>query len=89
MLEEHKECSYEKIIPTLLKFFYDEDLLSEEFLLAWDDGKSKNFDLNFLYSEEIDQNFNNNSQQILKWLRKYNLKIIKIFIKLEMMNRRV
>ena len=68
-LEEHKDCAYEKYIPTILKFFYDEDLLSEEFLLDWDDGKNKNTQQNFVYKEELDDAFRKYSQPILTWLR--------------------
>lgn len=70
MLDKHKEHGFEKYIPTILKFFYDKDLLSEEFLLAWDDGKYKGAEeKNFIYKEEIDEIFKKNSQQILTWLR--------------------
>ncbi len=70
LLEKHKESGFEKYIPTILKFFYDEDLLSEEFLLAWDEGKYKGTESkNFLYKEETDEAFKKNSLQILAWLK--------------------
>lgn len=70
MLVQHKENSYEKYIPTILKFFYDEDLLSEEFLLDWDEGKLQDeFKKNFLFNEEIDNAFKKSSEEILKWLK--------------------
>lgn len=50
--------------------FYDEDLFSEEFLLAWDEGKYKDSESdNFLYKKDLDERFKTYSQQILTWLR--------------------
>lgn len=70
LLDKHKDCSYEKYIPTILKFFYDEDLLTEDFLLAWEDGKYQpEKEKNFLYKKEIDEAFKEHAKQILTWLR--------------------
>ena len=67
---KHKDYGYEKYIPTILKFFYDEDLLSEEFLLAWEEGKYKGSEeKSFVYDNEVDEAFKKSSQQILTWLR--------------------
>lgn len=70
LLEKHKECDFEKYIPTILKFFYDEDLLSEDFLLEWESGKYREQEQkNFVFKQETNENFKKFSQQILTWLK--------------------
>lgn len=72
LLIEHKEAQFEKYIPTILKLFYDEDLLSEEFLVDWGDGKlASELKKCRLYNEEIDNIFKKAAEQILNWLRYY------------------
>jgi len=60
---------FEKYIPTILKFFYDEDLLSEEFLLDWDKGKfNPMLIMDFRYQKSVDEKFKAASKPIIKWL---------------------
>jgi len=35
----NKQVDFAKYIATILKLFYDADVLSEEFLLGWGEGK--------------------------------------------------
>lgn len=49
----------EKYFPTVLKFFYDADLLEEEFLVAWYDGgvwaKEEELVRHFLWDKELNE----------------------------------
>jgi len=66
----NKEVEYEKYVPTILKLIYDEDLLTEEFLLAWEEGKyEEQCKTDFRYSKEIDEKLKLASKPILDWLK--------------------
>lgn len=39
ILEENKSQDYTQYISTLLKLFYDEDLLTEDYLISWGQGQ--------------------------------------------------
>lgn len=61
---------FEKFIPTILKFFYDEDLLSEEFLIDWDSGRfNPLLIMDFRYQKSVDEKFKACSKPIIKWLK--------------------
>jgi len=65
----HNIAEFEKYIPTILKTFYDEESFSEEFLIAWDDGKLEGLEKHFLYDEKRNTLFKENARPILDWLR--------------------
>lgn len=70
LLVEHKANEYEKYISTILQLFYDKDLLSEDFLLEWDDGKlNESLKKMKLYNVETDALFKKNANDILSWLK--------------------
>jgi translation initiation factor 5 len=61
---------FEKFIPTILKFFYDEDLVSEEFLIDWDKGRfNPLLIMDFRYQKAVDEKFKNCSKPIIRWLK--------------------
>eukprot|EP00825_Cyclidium_porcatum_P044486 TRINITY_DN6543_c0_g1_i4.p1 TRINITY_DN6543_c0_g1~~TRINITY_DN6543_c0_g1_i4.p1 ORF type:complete len:433 (-),score=67.50 TRINITY_DN6543_c0_g1_i4:242-1540(-) len=68
LLEQNKSQDYSQYIATILKLFYDEDLLEEEYLLKWnlESQVKKN---HFLYDEERNRKFINESAQFIKWLQ--------------------
>jgi len=68
LLEVNKETDFTKYIPTILKFFYDEDLLTEEFLVAWDEG-TVDLKEHPLYNEEIDARFKQAAKAFTEWLK--------------------
>jgi hypothetical protein len=58
-----------KFIPSILKFFFDEDLLSETFLSEWPEGKfKKDFRKHNLYSRNNNKIFINNSEAFIQWV---------------------
>jgi hypothetical protein len=60
----------EKFIPTILKLFYDEDFLTEEFLCEWNDGKfTPIFMMDFRFDKERDAKFKANAKQFIEWLK--------------------
>jgi len=70
MFAKHKDVQWEKYIPTILKLFYDEDLMSEDFLLGWDDKKlDEVLRKDSRFNQEIDDKFKGASKDILNWLR--------------------
>lgn len=65
-----KGMGYEKYIPTILKFFYDEDLLTQEFVISWADGKEEEkLKQVFHYNAEYDAEFKKQSASMIEWLR--------------------
>jgi len=70
LLVKNKDLSFEKYVPTILKLFYDEDLLSEDLLVDWDDGKlTDTLKKDYRYSEEINEKFKEASRPIIDWLK--------------------
>jgi len=70
MFAKHKDVQWDKYIPTILKLFYDEDLMSEDFLLGWDDKKlDEVMRKDSRFNQEIDDKFKGASKDILNWLR--------------------
>ena len=66
----HEDQKFEKYIATILKLFYDDDLLSEEFLVDWADGKfTPIFMMDFRYEKERDTKFKTNAKPFVDWLR--------------------
>lgn len=69
LLVRNLSQDFEKYIPTILKFFYDEDLLSEEFLIDWDKGKlNPKLIMDFRYQRPVDEKFKACSKPIINWL---------------------
>jgi translation initiation factor 5 len=67
---KNKEVQWEKYVPTILKLFYDEDLLTEEVILNWADNKfEEQLKTHFRYSKEVDEQFKVASKPIIDWLR--------------------
>jgi len=67
---KNKDVQWDKYIPTLLKLFYDEDLLTEDFILDWADNKyEEQLKADFRYSKEIDDQFKAAASQFVEWLR--------------------
>jgi translation initiation factor 5 len=67
---KNKDVSWDKYVPTILKLFYDEDLLTEEFILEWADNKfEEKQKADFRYSKEVDEQFKTASKPIIDWLR--------------------
>jgi len=55
LLIRNKEFDYEKFVPTIIKFFYDEELFTEKFLLEWKDGKHEDkLKGDFRYNQDND-----------------------------------
>jgi len=70
LLIRHLSQDFEKYIPTILKFFYDEDLLGEEFLIDWDSGRfNPRLIMDFRYQKSVDEKFKAASKPIIKWLK--------------------
>lgn len=70
LLVRNNSFVFEKYIPTILKFFYDEDLLSEEFLIDWFDGKfNSKFIMDWRYLKNVDEKFKAASKPIIQWLK--------------------
>lgn len=70
LLVKNLSMTFEKFIPTILKLFYDEDLLTEEFLLDWEKGKyNTKFIMDFRYQRPVDEKFKAASKPILDWLK--------------------
>lgn len=70
LLVRNTSQNFDKYIPTILKFFYDEDLLTEEFLLDWDSGKfNPKLIMDWRYQKSVDEKFKNASKPIIKWLK--------------------
>jgi len=70
LLVKNDSSTFEKYVPTILKFFYDEDLLTEEFLLDWEKGKyNTKFIMDFRYQKPVDERFKAASKPILDWLK--------------------
>jgi len=71
----------EKYIPTILKFFYDEDLLGEEFLIDWDSGKlNPRLIMDFRYQKPVDEKFKAASQPIINGLSTIYIFVLSKFI---------
>lgn len=65
-----KGMGYEKYIPTILKFFYDGDLLMQEFILSWAEGKEvEKLKQVFHYDPEFDAEFKKHSASMIEWLK--------------------
>jgi len=70
LLVKNPPHEFERYIPTIVKFFYDEDLLSEEFLIDWDKGKfNPKLIMDFRYQKAVDERFKSASKPILSWLK--------------------
>ena len=70
LLVKNKEVDLEKYTSTIVKFFYDEDLLDEETLIDWDDNKlDSKISIDFRYNKEVDEKFKKFSRTILDWLK--------------------
>ncbi len=70
LLVKNEEQKFEKYIPTLLKMFYDEDLLTEEFLIDWDDGKfNPIFMMDYRFLADKDYKFKTNAKAFVNWLK--------------------
>eukprot|EP01017_Pseudomicrothorax_dubius_P041580 TRINITY_DN6665_c0_g1_i2.p1 TRINITY_DN6665_c0_g1~~TRINITY_DN6665_c0_g1_i2.p1 ORF type:complete len:317 (-),score=134.41 TRINITY_DN6665_c0_g1_i2:134-1084(-) len=68
-LIRYKEKGYEKYIPTILKLFYDNDILSDEFLSEWSQGKKlEALKSIFSFNEELDQSFKTHAESFISWL---------------------
>ena len=59
---------FEPIIPTLLMEFYENNLLTESYLKAWQTS-SKDLKFHFLFNEAKDDEFKTYSKQMLEWLK--------------------
>lgn len=60
---------YEKFVPTILKFFYDDDLLTEEYLVEWYDGKhNSKLMMDYRFDVEKDKKFRQASKSFVEWL---------------------
>lgn len=70
LLVRNNSFVFEKYVPTILKFFYDEDLLSEEFLVDWYEGKfNSKFIMDWRYLKNVDEKFKKASKPIIQWLK--------------------
>lgn len=68
LLEQNKHTDFLPLIATLLKIFYDADLLEEVFLIKWYEGQVIN-KTHFLYDEARNKTFIQQSAQFIKWLK--------------------
>jgi hypothetical protein len=69
-MEIHKEIKFDKYVSTICKFFYDEDLISEEIFLEWFDEKIPDLDkIYYLYSTETDARFRKAASEFCNWLK--------------------
>lgn len=61
---------FEKYVPTILKFFYDDDLLTEEYLVEWYDGKhNSRLMMDYRFDVEKDKKFKLSSKAFVEWLK--------------------
>lgn len=56
-LEANKEKDFAKFLPTILYNVVKEGLLTEEFLVQWNQSQIKDIDTNFLYNAARDADF--------------------------------
>ena len=70
----HAREKFQKLVPTILKLFYDQDILTEQVLLDWSKQKEKSqiekfFKNSFLLKVDNNTQFLEDAQQIIDWLR--------------------
>lgn len=59
-----------KAIPTILKAFHDEDIVSDEFLIEWSEDKFVEFSANHhLYNKENNDKLKSAAQVFIDWLK--------------------
>eukprot|EP01016_Furgasonia_blochmanni_P041043 TRINITY_DN5290_c0_g4_i3.p1 TRINITY_DN5290_c0_g4~~TRINITY_DN5290_c0_g4_i3.p1 ORF type:complete len:411 (-),score=130.53 TRINITY_DN5290_c0_g4_i3:563-1795(-) len=68
LLVQPKDANYEKYVPTILKLLFDVDLLSEEYLLGWAEGK-EDLSKNAIYQKDVDDKFKTLAAPFIEWLK--------------------
>jgi len=61
------ETDFTKFVPTILKYFYDANLLTEEILIQWGQGKLEVAD-HILYEESLMKKFIEAAAPLISWL---------------------
>ena len=70
LLKKNASIGFEKYIPTILQLFYKEELLSDEVLVEWDEGKlNAKFMMDFRYDKMIDNKMKEASRPFLDWIK--------------------
>ena len=70
LYETFKSHALEKFIPTILHSFYDQDLLSEEFLLEWDNNAYlMNMKGDPRFKVEFDKQLKEDVKAMITWLK--------------------
>ncbi|EGR30622.1 hypothetical protein IMG5_127620 [Ichthyophthirius multifiliis] len=64
----YQNQDFTQYIPTILKIFYDNNLISEQIIVDWADNKIDLKD-HFLYNEIFNNKFKEDTNQIVEWLR--------------------
>jgi hypothetical protein len=67
--ETHKDVELEKYISTFMKLFYDDDLLTEEFLLSWHEETPEAMKDSFIYNSESDKKMKDLALPFINWLK--------------------
>jgi len=68
--KRNNTVDYQQYVATILKLFYDVDAFTEEFLLAWDEGKfSEKMKTDFRFVKEQDDKFKEAAKPFVDWLR--------------------
>jgi len=69
LFEKNSSVDFEKYIPTILKLFYDEKFLTEEFLINWKEDKlTENLGKDFRYEKDRDEKFKSAAKPFLDWI---------------------
>jgi len=70
LLRKNASVDFHKYIPTILQLFWKEELLSDEVLIDWDQGKlDAKFMMDFRYEKVIDTKFKEAAKPFLEWLK--------------------
>lgn len=67
--ETHKDVELEKYISTFMKLFYDDDLLTEDFLLSWHESTPDSMKDSFIYNAENDKKTKELALPFVNWLK--------------------
>ncbi len=74
LFEKNSAVDFEKYIPTIIKLFYDAELLSEEFLIDWKEDKlTEKLSKDFRFEKTRDEKLKIAAKPFLDWISKYKI----------------
>jgi hypothetical protein len=69
LIVKNKDPKVYGYISTILDSLYEENLLSDEFILRWDEGRDEAIQKHWLYEKERNDLFRVHSKDFLDWLK--------------------